>query len=203
MFLFQGSPSVWWRDVTVGQQSTTSHGATFESSGSSTHLTAPSKWCEYCSTTDVSGWQPHKHIYMHAFHHSQSQTCFLLVGHFSPSISKWWQLREKSCACMHTCAPHYHSLAHTSTECALVECEWTWKEGGNKTQFCRKALGVGFAISFFPFSCHAAFPPDNVLTPVTSDVIHGSDSCGVSLQMKVLRHISWVAGYRRQESGNS
>lgn len=44
------------------------------------------------------------------------QTVFLLIGNFSPSISKMWQGREKSCACMCTHTPLCHSLSHTHAQ---------------------------------------------------------------------------------------
>lgn len=38
---------------------------------------------------------------------------FLLVGHFSPSISNHWQARERSCTSMCTHTPLCHSCSHT------------------------------------------------------------------------------------------
>lgn len=93
----------------------------------------------------------------------KSLTGFLLVGHFSPSISKRWQAREKSCACMCTHTPLRHSLSHTCTESiycrttdastqevlhlSMSECEKE-VEIGCTFVFSRKAINVFFVIRY-------------------------------------------------------
>lgn len=111
LFLFQQSPSVWWRDATVIQRSTMSREAIFESSSSSTHQTAPSKSCEYFSLSLALVSVTHTNTFpILALKH---QTGFLFIRHFSPSISETRQPREKSCACMCTHTPlcHFHRHA--------------------------------------------------------------------------------------------
>lgn len=93
-------------------------------------------------------------------------TGFLLVRHFSPSISKRWQARERNCACMCTCthAPlsltftHMHRKLVTFTTESLMHPQevfhWVWVnvkrevETGCSFVLNRKTVIVGFVIGF-------------------------------------------------------
>lgn len=73
----------------------------------------------------LSGWQPHHTNTQNCAFSSltlKHQTCFLLAGHFSPSISERWQAREKSCA--HTPLCHSFSLACTESKSFLPQARW-------------------------------------------------------------------------------
>lgn len=113
------------------------------------------------------------------------QTGFLLIGHFSPSISERWQDREKSCACMCIHTPLCHLLSHTSTKsrtCAYIftagpqthpqeELYLSMRgrerevETGCSFVLNRKSNNCRFSNWVcFSFACHAAFPHTVVTT---------------------------------------
>lgn len=120
----QQNLSAWWRDATAVQPSIASRKATFESSGSSKHQAAPSKWCEYCFLFYIQ-------ICILVLKH---HVAFLFIGHFSPSISTGRRAREKSCACMCTHTPllsltftHTRARTHARAHWEKVVFTTSWR----------------------------------------------------------------------------